>query len=107
MHIPSPIAWNPDNSIRILDQTLLPGSETYRDLASVDEVAEAIRTLRVRGAPLIGIAAAMGVVVSIKQRGSGACPEQSSEGAAGQAEAKEAVEREAEVKEAEKAVSAS
>lgn len=72
MHIPSPIAWNPDHSIRILDQTLLPGEETYRDLSSVDEVAEAIRTLRLRGAPLIGIAAAMGVVVSIRQRGSGA-----------------------------------
>jgi methylthioribose-1-phosphate isomerase len=68
MHIPSPIAWNSDGSIRILDQTLLPAAETYRDLASVDDVAEAIRTLRVRGAPLIGIAAAMGVVVSLGQR---------------------------------------
>jgi len=84
MHIPSPITWNSDHSIRILDQTLLPGAESYRDLSTVDDVAEAIRTLRVRGAPLIGIAAAMGVVVSIKQRGSGACPEQASEGAAGQ-----------------------
>jgi len=71
MHIPSPIAWNPDHSIRILDQTVLPGAETYRHLSSVDEVAEAIRTLRVRGAPLIGIAAAMGVVASIRQRGRG------------------------------------
>jgi methylthioribose-1-phosphate isomerase len=71
MHIPSPITWNSDHSIRILDQTLLPGAESYRDLSTVDDVAEAIRTLRVRGAPLIGIAAAMGVVVSIKQRGGG------------------------------------
>ena len=71
MHIPSPIAWNPDHSIRILDQTVLPGAETYRHLSSVDEVAEAIRTLRVRGAPLIGIAAAMGVVASIRQQGRG------------------------------------
>src|SRR5919112_3121663 len=78
MHIPSPITWNSDQSIRILDQTLLPGAEAYRDLSSVDQVAEAIRTLRVRGAPLIGIAAAMGVVVSIRQRASG------HEGAAGQ-----------------------
>jgi methylthioribose-1-phosphate isomerase len=62
MQIPSPIAWNPDHSVRILDQTLLPGEETYRDLNSVAAVAEAIRSLRVRGAPLIGIAAAMGVV---------------------------------------------
>jgi methylthioribose-1-phosphate isomerase len=76
MHFPSPITWNPDHSIRILDQTLLPGAETYRDLSSVEQVAEAIRTLRVRGAPLIGIAAAMGVVVAIRQRGSGAAGQQ-------------------------------
>ena len=54
--------------MRILDQTLLPGQETYRDLDSVEGVAEAIRTLRVRGAPLIGIAAAMGVVVAVGTR---------------------------------------
>lgn len=71
MPIPSPISWNSDHTIRILDQTLLPGQETYRDLDTVEAVAEAIRTLRVRGAPLIGIAAAMGVVVATR-RGSGA-----------------------------------
>ena len=71
MPIPSPIAWNSDHTIRILDQTLLPGAETYRDLDTVEAVAEAIRTLRVRGAPLIGIAAAMGVVVGAGKRGSG------------------------------------
>jgi len=69
MSIPSPIAWTPDHSVRILDQTLLPGEETYRDLETVAAVAEAIRTLRVRGAPLIGIAAAMGVVVGTRERG--------------------------------------
>ena len=53
-----------------MDQTLLPMEEAYRDLETVEAVAEAIRTLRVRGAPLIGIAAAMGVVVG--QRGGGA-----------------------------------
>ena len=71
MQIPSPIAWTQEHTVRILDQTLLPGQEIYRDLNSVEEVAEAIRTLRVRGAPLIGIAAAMGVVVATG-RGSGA-----------------------------------
>ena len=84
MHIPSPIAWNPDHSIRILDQTLLPGAETYRDLASVDVVAEAIRTLRVRGAPLIGIAAAMGVVVSLGRRSVLGASERGAGRAAGQ-----------------------
>jgi methylthioribose-1-phosphate isomerase len=43
---------------------MLPGEGSYRDLETVDEVAEAIRMLRVRGAPLIGIAAAMGVAVA-------------------------------------------
>jgi methylthioribose-1-phosphate isomerase len=72
MPIPSPIAWTETHGVRILDQTLLPARETYRDLDSVEAVAEAIRTLRVRGAPLIGIAAAMGVVLAAGQRGSGA-----------------------------------
>ena len=58
MTIPQPIAWTPDFAVRILDQTLLPDTETYLTLETVDAVAEAIRTLRVRGAPLIGIAAA-------------------------------------------------
>jgi methylthioribose-1-phosphate isomerase len=71
MPFPSPIAWTAGHGVRILDQTLLPGQESYRDLNSVEEVAEAIRMLRVRGAPLIGIAAAMGVVVAAGQRGSG------------------------------------
>jgi methylthioribose-1-phosphate isomerase len=59
----SPIAWGPGRSVRILDQTTLPADETYRDLHSAEEMAEAIRSLRVRGAPLIGIAAAMGVAL--------------------------------------------
>jgi len=70
MTIPSPIAWTPDHAVRILDQTLLPGEERYLDLDTVDAVAEAIRTLRVRGAPLIGIAAAMGVTLPLR-RGNG------------------------------------
>jgi methylthioribose-1-phosphate isomerase len=68
--IPAPIAWTPSHRIRILDQTLLPLEESYRELETVDEVAEAIRQLRVRGAPLIGIAAAMGVAMDAGQRGS-------------------------------------
>jgi methylthioribose-1-phosphate isomerase len=67
MTIPSPIAWTPDRAVRILDQTLLPGEERYLDLDTVDAVAEAIRTLRVRGAPLIGIAAAMGVTLALRR----------------------------------------
>jgi methylthioribose-1-phosphate isomerase len=65
--IPSPIAWTPSRGIRILDQTLLPVEESYRDLETLADVAEAIRALRVRGAPLIGIAAAMGVALAVRK----------------------------------------
>ena len=71
MPIPTPIAWTADYAVRILDQTRLPVEEAYLELDSVDRVAEAIRALRVRGAPLIGIAAAMGLVAATR-RGSGA-----------------------------------
>lgn len=71
MPIPTPIAWAPHGGLRLLDQTLLPQEERYLDLRDVASVAEAIRSLRVRGAPLIGIAAAMGVAVAAGQRGSG------------------------------------
>ncbi len=66
--LPAPIAWGSGHTIRILDQTLLPTEELYLDLATVDAVAEAIRMLRVRGAPLIGIAAAMGASLAIPGR---------------------------------------
>ena len=48
--------------VRILDQTRLPGDVVYLDTADVQEVWHAIRDLKVRGAPAIGIAAAFGVV---------------------------------------------
>ncbi|CAN5825758.1 S-methyl-5-thioribose-1-phosphate isomerase [soil metagenome] len=64
MQLPNPIGWTPDGHIRVLDQTLLPTEERYLVLDSVESVAEAIRSLRVRGAPLIGIAAAMGVAMA-------------------------------------------
>jgi methylthioribose-1-phosphate isomerase len=64
--IPSPIGWTPTHVIRLLDQTLLPTEERYLELSVVAEVEEAIRTLRVRGAPLIGIAAAMGVTLAAR-----------------------------------------
>src|SRR5918995_1514541 len=64
MQLPNPIAWTPSGGIRLLDQTRLPGEERYLELDAVDAVAEAIASLRVRGAPLIGIAAAMGVTLA-------------------------------------------
>jgi methylthioribose-1-phosphate isomerase len=62
------IAWGPDRTVRILDQTLLPVEERYLDVTDVTAMAEAIRALRVRGAPLIGISAAMGVTLAIRGR---------------------------------------
>jgi len=53
--------------VRIIDQTLLPEREEILELGSPAEVADAIRSLRVRGAPAIGIAAAYGVLVSIEE----------------------------------------
>lgn len=59
------MAWTEDG-IRILDQTRLPGEEVYVTLRDVDSVCEAIRSLRVRGAPAIGIVGAMGVALAAR-----------------------------------------
>jgi methylthioribose-1-phosphate isomerase len=73
--LPQPIAWADGAGIRLLDQTLLPKEERYLHLTTPGQVAEAIRHLRVRGAPLIGIAAAMGASLAARQiRGSPARP---------------------------------
>ncbi len=48
-----------------LDQTLLPLKEKYQKTKSYKDVAEAIQKLKIRGAPLIGIAAAYGVVMGV------------------------------------------
>jgi len=60
------IAWSPSGAVRIVDQRALPEARIERDLDSVEAVADAIRTLQVRGAPLIGIAAAMGLVAALR-----------------------------------------
>ena len=63
------IRWTDDDAgLVILDQTELPGSEVYRELRTLQEVHEAITSLRVRGAPLIGITAAMGVAALASAR---------------------------------------
>lgn len=58
------IEWT-QGSIRFLDQTKLPSSEVYRETDDPHVLADAIRSLAVRGAPLIGIAAAYGVALAI------------------------------------------
>src|SRR5438105_3173249 len=61
------IAWSPTGAVRIVDQRALPEARIERDLESGEAVADAIRTLQVRGAPLIGIAAAMGLVAGTRE----------------------------------------
>jgi len=56
--------------VRLLDQRRLPGEEAWLELSSAADVAEAIKTLAVRGAPAIGVAAAYGVAVEAR-RGAG------------------------------------
>jgi len=51
----------------MLDQRLLPSEEKYLMLRSYDEVAEAIRKMVIRGAPAIGVAAAMGIALGASQ----------------------------------------
>ena len=58
-----PIDWL-DGKVRLLDQTRLPHEEVYLTLTDHHEVAAAISELRVRGAPLIGIAAAYGLALA-------------------------------------------
>ncbi len=52
-----------DGHLRLLDQTLLPLEVREIECRDVETVFEAIRSLRVRGAPAIGIAAAYGLVL--------------------------------------------
>jgi methylthioribose-1-phosphate isomerase len=57
-----PIEWL-DGKIGIIDQSRLPHDEVHLELACYEEVSEAIKTLRIRGAPLIGIAGAYGLAL--------------------------------------------
>ena len=55
-----------DDKLLILDQTKLPGKEEYLEAKTKEDVWEAIYSLRVRGAPAIGVAAAYGLYESVK-----------------------------------------
>ena len=56
--------WFRDSTLYVLDQRELPARTVVRRLRRIDQVAEAIRTLTVRGAPAIGVAAAYGMVLA-------------------------------------------
>ncbi len=59
------IEWT-DEGVRMIDQTRLPSEEIYRTYQDYRGVAEAIRSMVIRGAPAIGVAAAMGVALGVK-----------------------------------------
>lgn len=58
--------------LRIVDQSRLPGEVVYEDLATAEQVYDAIQALRVRGAPAIGIAAAYGAYLGVREKAG--CP---------------------------------
>ena len=60
------VEWR-DGQVRILDQTALPGTVQFVDCVEYEAVVEAIRTLKVRGAPAIGVTAALGIALGAGQ----------------------------------------
>jgi methylthioribose-1-phosphate isomerase len=60
------LEWT-DAGVRFIDQTKLPTEETYVTCTTYEEVADAIRDMIVRGAPAIGVAAAMGVALGVRE----------------------------------------
>ncbi len=61
------VSWSADGrALRLLDQRVLPGVEQYLETRHVHDTVEAIRSLAVRGAPAIGVAAALGLVVALE-----------------------------------------
>jgi methylthioribose-1-phosphate isomerase len=64
------LEWT-DSGVRFIDQRKLPTEETYVTCATYEEVAEAIRNMTVRGAPAIGVAAAMGIALGTRDAEAG------------------------------------
>src|SRR5579872_1196809 len=60
------IAWR-DGRIVALDQTALPHELRVLDITTVDELIDAIARLAVRGAPVLGVAGALGVALAVRQ----------------------------------------
>ncbi len=69
MNVPRTIEWigDLDGHVRMIDQTLLPAELKFLECHDSGSVWEAIKVLRVRGAPAIGIAGAMGLVLGVRE----------------------------------------
>ena len=63
MSVPAPIRWE-NGKLLLLDQRQLPGRVVFEEQRSVGSVVRAIRQLRVRGAPAIGVVAAYGMAIA-------------------------------------------
>jgi methylthioribose-1-phosphate isomerase len=59
------LEWT-DSGVRFIDQTKLPTEETYVNCTTYEQVADVIRDMIVRGAPAIGVSAAMGIALGVK-----------------------------------------
>ena len=70
----SPIQWT-DEGVRMIDQRKLPTVEEYPVFTNYHEVAEAIRVMVIRGAPAIGVAAAMGIALGVRDSEAQSIPE--------------------------------
>ncbi len=68
------LEWT-DTGVRFIDQTKLPTEETYVNCTTHDQVADVIRTMVVRGAPAIGVAAAMGIALGMQNSKAATEPE--------------------------------
>ena len=60
----APLHWDGER-LHILDQTRLPAAEVVLTLTGAEDTAQAIQRLSVRGAPLIGVAAAYGLAMAV------------------------------------------
>ena len=63
---PKTIAWA-DGKVRFLDQTRLPVESVFLEIDDYRDMIEAIRSLRIRGAPALGVAAAYGIVLGARE----------------------------------------
>src|SRR5207249_968607 len=65
-HVVRTVAWE-DEAVVLIDQRRLPREESYLRCRDHHEVAAAIRDMAVRGAPAIGVAAAMGIALGVRR----------------------------------------
>jgi methylthioribose-1-phosphate isomerase len=72
--MPKPIDWD-GGRVKFLDQTKLPANESYIETDDYQVIAEAIKSLRLRGAPLIGVAAAYGLAAAALSSHAGSVPD--------------------------------